>query len=407
MTQRNRPSPSETAADPCGAVHLSINVPFEYPVHFTRGVLDGDNTLLADTLDRLGEGKIHRVLAVVDAGLVGAQDGLIRRLKEYAHTHRGRMELVSEPMVVPGGPAAKTDWQGVRDIMTAVGDTHLDRQSTVLAIGGGSVLDMAGFAASVVHRGVRLVRVCSTVLAQADAGIGVKNGMDEHGQKNFVGTFAPPFAVINDFDLLDSLPRIHWQGGLAEAFKVAIIKDADLLNLLCEKAGDLRARDRDVMARVVRRTAEIHISHLLSGGDPFEFGSARPLDFGHWAGHRLEILSGHEIGHGQAVAVGIALDVCYATEKGMLTPGERDLILDALEATGLPTFDAHLTDRAGQTLAVLEGLDHFREHLGGQLTITLPDGLGRRVEVHSMDAECIADCIAWLEERHLCCRDSS
>jgi 3-dehydroquinate synthetase len=106
--------------------------------------------------------------------------------------------------------------------MWTLGNLHLDRQSFVIALGGGSVLDMIGFAVSIVHRGLRLVRLPTTTLAQSDAGVGVKTGMDEHGQKNFVGTFAPPFAVINDFELLKTLSFEHWIGGVDEALAVQV-----------------------------------------------------------------------------------------------------------------------------------------------------------------------------------------
>jgi 3-dehydroquinate synthase len=284
--------------------------------------------------------------------------------------------------------------------MTAAGDLHLDRHSYILGVGGGAALDMIGFAASIIHRGLRLVRLPTTVLAQNDAGIGVKNGMDEHGAKNFVGTFAPPFAVVNDLAFLPTLADEHWLGGAAEAFKVAIITDADFFDWLAEAAPALRARDEAAMETLIRRCAVAHLEHIRTGGDPFEFGSSRPLDFGHWVGHQLETASGYRLGHGQAVAIGIAVDSYYAAKHSLLTADEFERVLAALRACGLPVWDDRLVARTpAGTLAILAGLDSFREHLGGRLTVTLPDGLGRRREVHQISPEIVEDAVTFLGRR--------
>ena len=244
---------------------------------------------------------------------------------------------------------------------------------------------------------MRLVRLPTTVLAQNDAGVGIKNGMNEHGRKNFVGTFAPPHAVIDDFSFLDTLDDVHWRGGISEAFKVAIIKDADFFAWLEQHASRLRSRDAGAMEQLVRRCAVLHLQHIGTGGDPFEHGAARPLDFGHWAAHKLEALSGFAIGHGQAVAVGIALDSYYAAAKGLITTAARDRIIRALQRTGLPVFSPYLTvPGRNRRLAVLDGLAEFREHLGGHLTVTLPSGIGARVEVHAMDERIVARGVRWL-----------
>jgi 3-dehydroquinate synthase len=284
--------------------------------------------------------------------------------------------------------------------MWTIGNLHLDRQSYVVAVGGASVLDMLGFATSIVHRGLRLVRVPTTTLAQNDAGVGVKNGMDEHGAKNFLGTFAPPFAVIDDFNFLATLSQDHWIGGAAEAFKVAIIKDEAFFDFLCESADDLRRRDADAMQQTIRRCAAIHLDHIRTGGDPFELGSARPLDFGHWAAHKLELMSHFQIGHGQAVAVGIAIDSYYAMRKGLIDADLLERIVAGLARCGLPIYlDLLHTSNAAGTLEVLGGLEDFREHLGGALTVTLPDGIGRQCQVHQVGAELVTEAVDWLKQR--------
>lgn len=134
---------------------------------------------------------------------------------------------------------------------------------------------MVGFVTALVHRGLRLVRMPTTVLAQNDAGVGVKNGMNEHGVKNFLGTFAPPFAVVNDAAFLETLPDEHWRGGISEAFKVAIIKDRAFFEFLVRSAPRLRAREANAMEALVKRCAVLHLEHIASSGDPFEIWGRR------------------------------------------------------------------------------------------------------------------------------------
>ena len=387
-------------AGPSTSIAQSFSVNYEYPVLFTRGAFDPQNPVLAETVDRLAEGRRHRAMAVLDAGLLQAQPDLPARLAGYCRAHSARIELVAEPLVVPGGEAAKNGWELVQRVMSRIGELHLCRQSFVLAVGGGSVVDMAGFAASIVHRGLRLVRMPTTTLAQSDGGVGVKNGMDEHGMKNFVGTFAPPFAVVNDLDMLRTLAAGDWAAGVSEAFKVAIIKDAEFFEFLCSASARLAARDEAAMERVVRRSAELHLEHIRTGGDPFEFGSARPLDFGHWSAHRLETMSGYALGHGQAVSVGIALDSCYARRQGLISEAELGRIIGGLAASGLPVWSEHLAKRgADGKLAILRGLEEFREHLGGRLTVTFPDGIGCRREVNQVDLAVMEECVGELARR--------
>lgn len=364
-------------------IRQSFSVPFRYPVCFTRRVFAKENRVLADLLKKRPDGSPARALVVVDGGLAEARPGLVRQIEGYFRAHRVRLQLAHKPLVVSGGENVKNGWASVREIMVTAGAEHLDRHSYVVAVGGGSVLDMAGFAAALIHRGLRFVRVPTTVLAQNDAGVGVKNGMNDGGAKNFAGTFAPPFAVIDDFEFLKSLPQSEWIGGVAEAFKVAIIKDKPFFNYLCKNATALRARDQAVMEKLVHKTAALHLRHIATSGDPFELGSARPLDFGHWAAHRLELMSNFTLGHGQAVSIGIALDSTYAMLKGLIAPAERDAIVKGLSDCGLPVWSP-LLERPGARGEpdVLAGLEQFREHLGGRLCITLPAPLGAKREVH-------------------------
>lgn len=375
----------------------SFSVPFEYPVYFTTDLFSPDNPVLSAAAARLNERRRHRFMTFVDSGVAAAHEDLTFRIREYFGSRSSDMLLAGGPIIVPGGESAKNGWEHVHDIISAINRHRLDRQSYIVAVGGGAVLDMVGFAAAVVHRGLRLLRVPTTTLAQNDAGIGVKNSINDQGQKNYIGTFAPPFAVLNDVMFLATLNFEQWIGGVSEAFKVAIIKDAAFFEFLVHAASGLKARDAALMAEAVRRCAILHLDHIRTNGDPFEFGSARPLDFGHWAGHKLESMSRFRIGHGQAVSIGIAMDAHIAVRRGLMAEADFIRIIDGLLACGLPVWDELLHRRAPDgSLEILAGLAQFREHLGGELMITLPNGIGAKVEVNAVEADDVAAAIGVL-----------
>ena len=356
-----------------------VCVDFWHCVHYTRDVLDRQNPVLRQVMGRSPQGT-GRTLVIVDDGVAAAWPDLPERLRAYAAA-TDAMEIIGEISVVTGGEAAKNDWRVFEQATRAIHDAQLCRRSTVIAIGGGAVLDTVGFAAATAHRGVRLVRLPTTTLAQGDAGIGVKNGINAFGKKNFLGVFTPPWAVINDEGFLETLSDRDWRAGMVEAIKVALLKDAAFFSRLRHDAPRLRERDVDAGRRAVRRSGQLHFEHITREGDPYELRTARPLDFGHWSGHKLEQLTEFTLRHGEAVAIGIALDVLYAKAIGLLDGRDAEVILDCMRTIGFRLYDEALTDRH----AVLEGLEEFREHLGGKLTITLLEGIGRPIDVHEID----------------------
>jgi len=368
---------------------FGIQVDYHFDVHFTQDVFAPSNTVLLDSLRMPAADRPARALVFVDQGSVTADPDLIPRIHRwFAVQDPSRCQLAAPPEIVPGGEAVKADWRIVDTVGRLAVEAGLCRHSYVIIIGGGAVLDAVGFGASLVHRGLRQIRIPTTVLAQADAGLGVKNAINGLGNKNFYGTFTPPDAIINDRSFLVRLDDRSWRAGVAEAFKVAIIKDRDFLTDLIASAGRLRARDLDTMAQTIERCALLHLDHITSGGDPFEKGSSRPLDFGHWSAHRLEVLSRHRLQHGEAVAIGVALDCCYAVEIGRLRESEVEPILEALALIGFALWDDCLDLRgAGGRRLVLEGLEQFREHLGGALTLAMPQGIGQREDITSFDTE--------------------
>ncbi|MEX2607034.1 MAG: 3-dehydroquinate synthase [Kiritimatiellia bacterium] len=343
----------------------TFSVDFQYPVRFDRNVFSESNDLLLSLISEAAP-MPAKVMVLIDSGVNTAFPDLPARIRQWFEAHSEHVDLVRPPEIVPGGEALKNDYRLLMSLVDQMLAYHLCRHSYVLVIGGGAVLDAVGFATSLVHRGLRLIRMPSTTLAQNDAGIGVKNGMNLHGGKNTVGVFAPPFAVVNDFTLLEGLDNPTWRDGISEAFKVAMIKDASFFNELLELAPALGRRDAKAMHRLIVRCAELHLEHIATCGDPFELGSARPLDFGHWSAHKLESISNYRISHGHAVAIGIVLDSAYAARLGWIDPGQVSALKQALLTCGFDLNPPELTQRLGDgSLRLLQGLEEFREHLGG------------------------------------------
>ncbi|MEM7058205.1 MAG: 3-dehydroquinate synthase [Pseudomonadota bacterium] len=377
-----------------------FSVPYDYPVAFTRGLFDPKNPLLVDMLARREADTRHRCLIYVDDQLVRGMPGLVGGIEAYVTAHSGQMALAAPVQTVPGGEKIKTELTWIEGIQDAIHQYGIDRHSYVIAMGGGAVLDAVGLAAATAHRGVRHVRVPTTVLSQNDSGVGVKNAVNLKGYKNFIGSFAPPWAVLNDFDFLDRLPRRERIAGIAEAVKVALIRDRAFFEWLEANADRLIAFDREAEEYMIRRCAELHMHQIAQGGDPFEMGSARPLDFGHWAAHKLEALTHHHVRHGEAVAIGIALDTRYSVLSGLLAEGADERVTALLEHLGFRIWHPGLVrqDTNGHP-AILRGLREFQEHLGGELTVTLLADLGVGHEVHHMDADLVMQAAQWLRAR--------
>ena len=376
-----------------------ITVPYEFPVCFTTDVFAPDNPHLVEALSRQEPLRRQRLLVIVERALTDVWPRLLADIDAYVAHHADRLELIDAPLVMEGGERVKNDAAEVAALQARLDALRVDRQSHVVVVGGGALLDMAGYVAGIVHRGVRVTRVPTTVLAQGDSGVGVKNGVNAFGKKNFLGTFAPPFAVLNDRRFLETLGRRDTAAGMAEAVKVSLIRDAEFFDWLCAHAGALAACEPEPLQHLVRRAAQLHIDHIATSGDPFEMGSARPLDFGHWAAHKLESLSGNRLRHGEAVAIGVALDSVYSVRTGLLAPSALEPILSLLERLGLRLWDPALELGPAARPTVLDGLEEFREHLGGELTVTLLRAIGRGVEVHEMREDAVLAALAELRRR--------
>lgn len=365
-------------------IQQDFTVRYNYEIVFTQHLFRPENPLFQEVTSTERKTK---VAFVIDAGVVAHHQGLINEIESYLQA-TPNLTLATAPLVVPGGEQVKNDTRFYDQTLTMINEAKIDRHAYLVAIGGGAVLDMVGFAAAVGHRGIRHIRIPTTVLSQNDSGVGVKNGINYFGKKNFIGAFSPPTAVINDTTFLTTLEARDWRAGVAEAIKVALIKDAPFFDWLEVNATKINDRDLNTMTELVYECAKWHCDHIAGGDDPFERGSARPLDFGHWAAHKLEQLTHFEIRHGEAVAIGIALDVVYATETGLLDQASSKRILNVIASYGFALFHGALLDDQGAQVnpALLAGIEEFREHLGGELCITLIDRIGHGLEVHEMDS---------------------
>lgn len=377
----------------------SFSVQFSYSISFTDGLFDSHNTLLADFLaGQSSEASPKKMLFVIDEGILASFPELPDQIRDY-FARQPNISLISDLLTVTGGEPAKNDPMLVEKIVDAIDTYGIDRHSFVVGVGGGSVLDLVGYAAAISHRGIRHIRIPTTVLSQNDSGVGVKNGVNYRGKKNFLGTFAPPVAVFNDFRFLRALDIRDWRAGMAEAVKVALIKDPEFFDWLEVNASALSHRDGAAMQYLIHRCADLHLQHIASG-DPFEQGSSRPLDFGHWSAHKLEQLTDFSLRHGEAVAIGMALDCQYAHLLGLLPEADLNRILNLLQTLGFILYDPALEQN--DSVGVLSGLTEFREHLGGQLTILLLERIGKGIDVHEMDEELVRQAIAQLSEISSC-----
>ncbi len=379
-------------------IEYPIKIPYLLRVYFTKGAFDTSNPLFRDLACSRESGNRRKALFYVDEAVSAANPDLSANIESYFAHYSEELRLMGVE-TLPGGESLKNDDRCLDRIYADIENRKICRHSYIVAIGGGALLDTVGFAAATAHRGIRHFRFPTTTLGQADAGVGVKNGVNFNRKKNFVGAFAPPFAVVNDFSFLETLPEVHLRNGYIEAIKVALIRDATFFDWIETNAEALNRFDTEAMETLIHRCAEHHVAHIATSGDPFEMGSVRPLDFGHWAAHKLEQLSEFALSHGEAVAIGIAIDTLYSEEMGYLEAKSAERILALLKTLNFEIYSDHLERRNGSRFPyVLEGLEEFREHLGGLLTITLLKRVGSRFEVHEMNTDVVLRAMSRLKE---------
>ena len=367
---------------------IDFEVPFRHQVRFTQNLAESDTNVLLELLDSPSDIK-PRVLIVVDDHLLehsGRVSELITKLEtnqDILLLDGGSTERPGPAFVLPGGETVKNSTQHVEQLLSLINERNLDRRSYVVVVGGGAVLDVASYAAAIAHRGIRVIRNPTTTLAQGDSGVGVKNAINFFRKKNWIGTFAVPWAVINDAALLTTLPSRDFRCGFSEAIKVSLLKSSKDFDELCQNAKQIANREMDVAFAAIKKSCLWHLKHITRGGDPFEALEARPLDFGHWSAHKVEQMSGYRLRHGEAVGIGVAIDCIYSSRVFGFPEHDMRRVIQCLKDFNLPLWDSTLND-----FEVLQsGLEEFRQHLGGRLTITMLEDVGDPIDVHEIDVD--------------------
>lgn len=270
---------------------------------------------------------------------------------------------------LPDGEAHKTlaTVSRMLDVLVA---NRFSRDCTVVALGGGVVGDMAGFAAACYQRGVAYVQVPTTLLAQVDSSVGGKTGVNHPGGKNLIGAFHQPSAVVADTDTLKTLPPRELRAGLAEVIKYGLIEDAALFAWLEANMERLLAHDPDALTHVIRRSCEIKAS--IVGRDEREQGDRALLNLGHTFGHALESATGYTKWlHGEAVGAGLLMAATMSHEAGLLSAEMVDRLRRLLERTGLPTEERSLTPDT-----VLEHMRIDKKVKSGRIRLVLLRSIG-------------------------------
>ncbi len=286
-----------------------------YPIHIGRDLLDLAAAQLASA------GWAARWFVVTDSNVAPL------------HLDRVLARVSAEAVVLPAGEEHKTIDTAV-SLASSLLARGADRTSGILALGGGVVGDLAGFVASIFMRGIPVVQMPTTLLAQVDSSVGGKTGVDVPAAKNMLGTFHQPCAVFSDLAFLATLPAREWTNGFAEIVKYGAIADPDLLALMAARSDHLRRGHPDLLADVIGRSCRIKKEIVES--DEREGGLRRILNFGHTVGHAVEAESGFTVSHGEAVAMGMVCAALLSERLGHLDRAQREHLVDVLRRVGLP-----------------------------------------------------------------------
>jgi 3-dehydroquinate synthase len=284
----------------------------------------------------------------------------------YARRISGQLNG-AQVFVMQSGESAKTrdTWARITDDLLAAGYA---RDTLIVAAGGGVVGDLAGFVAATYMRGVPFVQIPTTLLAMIDASVGGKTGVDTAAGKNLVGAFHQPSLVVADPTVLATLPANHFRAGLAEALKHGVIADAGYFERIAA-SREATARDERTLTELIAESVRIKAS--IVARDERESGLRKVLNFGHTIGHAIESVSNYALLHGEAVAIGMALESALAERLGVAKPGTADAIRDALGAIGLPTMFPALDPSA-----VLAATKSDKKARAGRVEFALPHKVG-------------------------------
>jgi 3-dehydroquinate synthase len=345
----------------------------------------------------IGKGALkdagERIAALVPgARAVVITDGRVARLHlDTLESSLGAAGIDSFATIVPPGETSKS-WHGVQSVTDAILGGRLERGDLVIALGGGVIGDLAGFAAAIARRGMRFVQVPTTLLAQVDSSVGGKTGINtEHG-KNLVGAFHQPILVVADTDTLDTLPDREMKAGYAEVVKYGLIDDRDFFEWLEGKAADLLAGDDALRGEAIARSCAAKARVVAQ--DEREGGRRALLNLGHTFGHALEVLCGYDpakLVHGEGVAIGMVLAHKFSHHLGHCPGQDVQRVVAHLEAVGLPT-DIGAIDGFCPTLdQLVDAMKQDKKVSRGALTFILTRGIGQSFIAKDVPEEKLRD----------------
>lgn len=338
---------------------VSVKIPgATYDIQIKRG-------LLRELGKHVGAVSRSRKVAVVTDSIVGP---LYSQRVEEALGESGIDAVTAR---VPAGEDHKTV-RSIEAIYDQLLPARLDRSTPVIALGGGVIGDMAGFAAATILRGIPFIQVPTTLLAMVDASVGGKTGVNHATGKNLIGSFHQPIAVLIDPEVLQTLPPRELRGGLAECIKHDIIRDAEGFNRLEKEIGRALALDIDYLTELVAHN--VAIKARVVEADPFEKGERAHLNFGHTFGHAIETVSHYQYSHGECVALGMVAAADLAVRLGMIDDASRRRICDVIAKAGLPTGGMKLDVKQ-----VVETMAFDKKVKSGRLRFVLPERIGNVV----------------------------
>ena len=344
---------------------------FSYPVEFAEDVF-GESDVLAKVLKSVTGSDEPKVLIVADMNVVQRIEGLGSKIGRYVQEHGIR--LAGSPVVIAGGEKVKTDnLQSALKIVSEMLSAKLGRNDVVLAIGGGTILDVAGYAAAQVRGGTKIVRLPTTPAAMMDAAFAGYAAVNSATVKDALRVPSVPAAVVIDTGFAASVLDGVWRGGMGEAVRLAVASDAALFRKLEALAEAYRNREMSALGEIVRAVCGTR-------------GKKGGTDFAQWAALRLESMSGYKLPHGYAVAIALCVDLGYAVEKGLLKATDRQRIVDLLAACGTLDGLGHSSHLLNQSESLLCGLDAWALSRGND-AFSVVCGLGKSDEEQTADRE--------------------
>ena len=343
----------------------------EYPVEFTTDLFGKDNDTLAATLRKTTGEEKPRVLLVADLNVVQHHEGLGTKIGAYVQSHG--IELAAAPVVIAGGEKIKCDnLKSALSVVTAALDAKIGCNDVMLILGGGTLFDVAGWAAAQVRGGVKVVRIPTTPAAMMDAAFAENAAVDSANIKDALRVPCVPAAVLIDPTFASTVLDGVWRGGFAAAVKLSLTKDKDFVEFLSETAAGYRSRDPETFEKMLRTA---HASRLKKGVDTF----------GEWSALRLEAMSSYKLPHGYAIALGVLIDSYYANLKGLFKEKDLALVEKLLAESGAKEGASHSQYLLQQIDSLLAGLSAWRlTHPEG---IVVPAGIGKGKLVEIPDRE--------------------